>query len=447
MSQTEFLLSDWIGKLVDCLQALVSYERHLESEMLLVQHRMEMHFGISGGASQDSRDNVRQRVSRYSLLDPNQPNHASEYRRYISRRLRTLLEVLLEHPAIARAAGLSNDEWILGLDLGVSRVDGFQMIFMLQALVDYALEQTAESAAHALAHSIQRGEDQDLTSYSIVLFRGLHVESRYNFSNELSIISFEEARQYMSEEMVRSLLRRNGAIDEGPIGAVVTEVKWGPFLVPLGYDADWGEWPESSRDDALLLVDLMAVTHELPVTSSGWRTQGVERLVERLVGRVPHFSWRLQDMSRPDGFGVKPPTTPTVAADSLSDCAQLYSMMPKDDVRLRLALSRLASSLSRAGMHGAYDKIIDVAIALEVMYELDASRGKGAQLSRRARQLIGRDRGDNKWIGNTAASIYALRSDIAHGTLPGDTEQAYLDGLRLGRRTLAHLIRSGRPSD
>ena len=373
----------------------------------------------------------------------------SEYREYISQKLRILLEILLEHPAIARAADFSDGQWVIGLDLAVSRVSGHQMIFMLIGLVDYALEHSPESTANILADVIQRSEDQELTSYSIVLFRGLHVESRYDFSDGLSLVPFEEARHFMSEGLVPSMLRGNGVTDDGPIGAVVSEVKWGPAFAPIGsgMEDDWPVWTESFRDDALVLVDLLAITHELRVVSAGWRTHGVERQIERLVGRAPSFAFLGRYVSGRYEVTLKPPTTPAVSGDGLADCAQLYSQMPRDDVSLRLALSRLASSLSRTGTHAAHDKIIDVAIALEVMYEIDATRGKGDQLSRRARNFLGQDREDNRWIDRTAQSTYKLRSDIAHGTLPEDTEQAYLDGLRLGRRTLAHLVRSGPPSD
>ena len=57
------------------------------------------------------------------------------------------------------------------------------------------------------------------------------------------------------------------------------EAKWGPAFVLVGDDMehDWPIWPENFRNDALLLVDLLAVTHELQVVSAGWRTSGVER--------------------------------------------------------------------------------------------------------------------------------------------------------------------------
>ena len=141
-----------------------------------------------------------------------------------------------------------------------------------------------------------------------------------------------------------------------------------------------------------------------------------------------------------------PSTTPAVSKERLLECQKLLSKMSKDDVLLRLSLSRVASSLSRTGIHAAFDKIIDLAIALEIMYQLDASRGKGGQLSRRARDLIGKDREDKNWIKRTAEFIYSIRNDIAHGKLPADTAQAHLDGLGLVRRTLAKLVQSGRPS-
>ena len=80
------------------------------------------------------------------------------------------------------------------------------------------------------------------------------------------------------------------------------------------------------------------------------------------------------------------------------------------------------------------------------MYQLDASRGKGGQLSRQARSLIGKDREDLNWIRRTAESIYAARNDIIHdGTLPADADEIHEDAFELARRTLLHVVGSGIP--
>ena len=449
VSQGQFVLSEWVDRLSNCLRDLVNYERSLESELLLLRHQGERVLGLPG-AHYDSKDIIRERVSGYRFFDPRDPYINPEYRQNVSQRLTILLETLLEHPTLKNAAYTSGDEWMLGLDLGVSRTSAHQMIFMLRGLVDYAVEHTSEATADALAEVIQRGENHDLTSYSILLFCGLHVEQRHDFQGGLSIISFEEAQKYLSDSMLRSLLRTGTHTEREPVGAVVSEVKWGPAFAPVGYDMEEAEWPERSRtfrDDALLLVNLLAVTHRLPVVSTGGHTSSIERQVEHLVGLDPYSPRWLRDVPTLDTSKIVPSNTPTISVDSLSECAHLYSRMPKDDILLRLALSRLASSLSRTGIHAAPDKVIDVAIALEVMYQLDVSRGKGSQLSRRARSLVGRDREDMRWIGRTAESIYAVRNDIAHGELPKDTARPYQDGLELACRTLVHLVRFGRPSD
>ena len=169
----------------------------------------------------------------------------------------------------------------LGLDMGVYRVSGHQIIFILRGLVDYAFDHSPEEAAGAFSMMVQRGNDRDLISYSILPFRGLHVEAKHNVSGDLSIISFEEARQYISPGILaHSLVGESNGFRGMPIGAVVWEVKWGPVFLPAGSDleADWPELPATFRDDALMLVDLLAVTHESAVISPGWTTQGVGAL-------------------------------------------------------------------------------------------------------------------------------------------------------------------------
>ena len=448
MSEKQFVLFDWVNKLSYCLQDLVSYEQSLEIDLLFLRQQGETALGLRGNARYDYMDNVRERVSTYSLLAPQPPYMKSEYRQNVSQKLSTLLEVLLEHPSLGGAVYTSNNHLVLGLDLAVSRVPAHQMSSMLRGLVGYATEHNPEATANALADMIHRGKNHDLSSYSILLFRGLHVERRHDFPSGLSIISFDEARQYLSDYLVRSFLGEGTNAGREPIGAVVSEVKWGPAIVPAGHDME-AEWPDTSktfRDDALLLVDLLAVTHVLPVVSTGMHTWVVERQVEHLAGLVPFFSLMFRDVPGADTLNVDLSTTPAVSEDRLSECAQLLSEIPKDDVILRSALSRLASSLSRTGLHAALDKIIDLAIALEIMYQLDASRGIGSQLSRRARDLVGQDREDKNWVRRTAESIYRIRGDIVHGRLPTHTAQAYLDGLALAHRTLVHLVRWGRPS-
>ena len=444
MPQKQFVLSDWVDKLSYCLQELVSYERRLESELLLLRQQGEMVLGLTGNLRHDPTNDIRERVSLYPLWGLDSNTQESDYRRKISRKLSNMLEVLLEHPTLRRAVYTSNDQMVLGLDLAVSRAPAHQVIFILQGLVEHALEHTPEATSIALADVIGRGETHDLIAYSIMVFRGLHVERRHDFQNGLSIISFEEARQYMSDDSVHSWLREGANAGGVPIGAVVSEVKWGPAIVPVGHDMekDWPAQSETFREDALQLVEFMAVTHELPVDSMGWHAIAVERPVEHLLGRVPYIFRVLHDTSSSNTTNVIPSTTPAVSEDRLSECAQLLSSMREDDVLLRSALSRIALSLSRSGPHAVSDGIIDVAIALETMYRA------GSELTYRlgtwASYFLEESAVDRLATYEKIKAFYKSRSDIVHGRRGGE-ENALKGGFQVARRTLYRLVLEGGP--
>ena len=451
MSEEQFTLADWANRLSQCLQELVDYERWLERELFLLRRRAENELGVPD-SHDDLDDRVRERTFGYSRYLGRTPRADSEYQRNVSGKLDRLLEVLQEHPALKSAVYRAEDGRLaLGLNLGVSRSAGHQMVFMLMGLIDHAVEHSPQAAADALAQVIQRGEDMDLSSYQILLFRGLHVGRRHDFPNGLSIVSFEEVRRYMTDDSIRSMLEVGDIeINQEPIGAVVFERKWGPLIVPADFDMDSMDWPEQSRtfrDDALLLLDVLAVSHGLPVNGSRTHTQVVEREIEHLMGQgsfvSQSLSRSLRDVIGVNSTKIEPIATPAVLEEKLSDCERLL-LGCRNDVQLRLAVSRLASSLARKGVHEAFDKVLDVAIALEVLYQLDASRGRGSQLSSRARQLIGGDRNDLRWIDRTAESIYQARSGIVHeGTLPTNAGQIYEDAFELGRRTLLHKTAPG----
>ena len=198
VTHMQFTQSDWTDRLTDCLQELISYERSLESDLVYLRQRAAMSLGLPGNALHGSKDNIRGRLSSYTFLAHRELREESEYRQFVSQRLIRLQEILLEHPTIAACAYRLKGYWVLNLDLCVSRVPSHQMVFMLQGLVAHTIEHTPRATANALAEVVSRGQNHDLSSYSVLLFRGLHVKQKHNFPSSLSIISFDEARQYLS---------------------------------------------------------------------------------------------------------------------------------------------------------------------------------------------------------------------------------------------------------
>ena len=454
MSQEQFTQTDWRDRVSQCLQELVDYERWLESELSRPRQLAEVTLGVielGVRAIHDDRDSrVRDRIAGYWAFLMGAPRGSSKYQRTVYERLNTLRDVLLEHPVLN--AAVYRDErglLALGLNLATSRSAGYQLNSMLMGLVDHAVENTPEATASALAQFVQRGEDEDLSSNYMLLFRGLHVERRHDFPNGLSIIPFKEVQRYMPDDRIRFMLETGDSeTNREPIAAVILETKWGPLIVQAGFDMEGMGWPETPwtfRDDALLVLSALAVSHGMPVVGARTHTTAVEHQIEHLMGREILISRFDRDVNGVSTMRIEPVATPAISKEKLAECEQLL-LGCRDDVRLRLALSRLASSLARTGMHEAFDRVLDAAIALEVMYRLDVSRGKGSQLACRARNLIGGDQDDRKWIGRAAKSIYAARNDIIHdGTLVADVNRIHEDAFELGRRTLLHVARSGHP--
>ncbi len=442
--------ADWVDRLSQCLQDLVDYERWLESELVDLRRRAERTLGVPD--SRDDRDDrVRERVSGYWRVRGSRPLADYEYGRSVAGKLDRLVDVLLEHPVLAKAVYRDGEGSLaVGLNLGVSLAARHQFTSVLTGLVDHAVEQAPKATADAFARMIQKGEDYDLRCYSIALVRGLHAGRRYDFPDDLSVVPLEEARRYLRDTDIRSMLgAADTHINRRPVAAVVFERKWGPVFVPAGFDMDelvWHGRPPTFRDDGRLLVDVLSVVHREPMASSETHTAVVERQLHHIVGSNGSYSPRfVRDMLGANTMKIEPVTTPAFSAESLPECERLF-VACRSDEQLRLALSRLASSLRRTGAHGTFDRVVDIAIALEVMYQLDVSRGKGDQLSRRARELIGGDRADLNWIRGTAESTYRARRDIVHdGTLPENAEQVCENGFDLARRTLLHIVSTGWP--
>ena len=77
------------------------------------------------------------------------------------------------------------------------------------------------------------------------------------------------------------------------------------------------------------------------------------------------------------------PVKPKMSMEQFLEAAKLFPKLRNGEDRLRLALSRLASSLYRPGPLAAADKVINVAIALEIMCRAGSELSYPALATRR----------------------------------------------------------------
>ena len=106
-----------------------------------------------------------------------------------------------------------------------------------------------------------------------------------------------------------------------------------------------------------------------------------------------------------------------------------------------LAIRRLAASFSRpGGRFGEEDRILDVAIALEVLY----GGTTGYKISPRAAGLLGSSAAEQMQTYDQARRFYGVRSRIVHSKKPAPEPGALGTELQAGRdlacRTLGSLL-------
>ena len=443
MAQPDFATSDWVGKLTVLLNDLFQYEIFFEEQLARVQWWVEEQLGLPSYARKDMKINVRTRVDRYPAPLRGQPRQDSAYEKGVYERLQKILDVLREHPSLENAIYFKDGGLVLNLDLNNSRVEEQPIGLLLRNLIDYAVEQGPPKAAEALARVIQDGENRSLTSYSMMLFTGLHVPQKHKVDADLTLLPWEEVRQYMPDREIRLDLEAEDRIGRDPIAAIVSATKWGPVFAPAtGFERDWPDSSPLFRDDAVLFIDLLAVAHNCPVRGSGRIRHEVGLEVERVVGRSHSFGF---SCFLAGGYpSVKVAETPAMSRVKFYEAVRLFSKIRNESSRLSPAVSRLASSLSRSGSHGVLDSIIDVAIALELMYQPQAGETT-YRLTTRAAFFLGVNAKERNEIGQNMKAFYDVRSAIMHGRPPAKRE-VFQKGFAIALRTLTKLALEGGPS-
>ena len=103
------------------------------------------------------------------------------------------------------------------------------------------------------------------------------------------------------------------------------------------------------------------------------------------------------------------------------------------------SVARLAEALSRTGRFAMQDKVLDVAVSLEGMYELPR-RGKSYKLRKRVANFLGTDAFDRERISETIRRFYQVRSEIVHSgsgeALPFRKEAAFVAGFMARRASM-----------
>ena len=458
MTAKVFDFGTWIDRLaaalVDLEEAqgpyLQSYQQQKTRKLVIVNGQDETPFPL---------DDLRMVYSsaRYSERFDQEAEYA---------RLRSVLDptrhILLSHPELERVAVAGrtvgeNNFWLQMLDSG-TRISAGDLIAGLMARAAEVSGDRFRLAAGELNGLLLPDWEKPADALGnldagcdALLFFGLTVPERIDVEAGMSILPFREFRRFVERELVDELAPSGAGIHNWrSLGAVVRPFRWRPRFRRAGSMNEPSRHPgERFFVDARTLLDLIAMSHEVPVVPLASMSNCIDLSAARLLGQSRINLGMLGTWSAGglDGFREMP----IISRASVDEALEAFeSRQGARYKRMARSVARLAGALSRTGRFAMQDKVLDVAVTLEGMYKLPR-RGKSYKLQKRVANLLGTDALDREQIRETIRRFYKVRSEIVHSgsgeALPFRKETAFAAGFSLARKSLFKLVREGPPED
>ena len=314
-------------------------------------------------------------------------------------------------------------------------------------LAKLSIKDGGKEAALCLHRYLTVGVNGTVPAHEITVVHGLVVKTRFNLDAGAYLAPYADASAEFGLPDEPEPLSKTSFLDAA---VLVRSLEYGPGVAPL--DDDYGlpvvqisyRFPADHRIDLVswfddkLLVDLLSIATRFPMLSRT-RYVRVARWVEDIdpnfayghqqsAGNVSDVWAASHDLSKGD-------------VDAFLKLARGWHAYADRPDAMNLAIRRLAGSFSRpGGRFGQEDRILDVAIALEVLYG-----GKtGHDLAQRAAALLGVNAAEQKRAYDEANSFYDVRSKIVHWKKSSPSREVLVRELEAGRvlasRTLESLL-------
>ncbi len=381
--------------------------------------------------------------------------------------LRQLLDpvrhALLTHPTLERVAVTGrligeNDFWMGIVNSGSSISAGDLIAGLMARAAELPGDRFRRAARELNAFLSPAGDEKaarvlgDLDDgCDAMLFCGLTVTERIDVREDMAILPYRDVLRFVDEEYVHDFAPGGAGFHSWrSIGAVVRPFRWRPAFRRRGPGMNEPiPLPQPFFPNAAVFLDLLAVSHSAPVVPLAALSDRIDEAAGRLLGREGqspgiYQSWPAQGV---DGFAECPVLTP----EALENAREVFEN--RENARyqgLAHIVSRLAQALARDGRFVIHDKILDVSIALEGMYDLPR-RGVTNALEERVAGFLGIDAESRDRFGKNARAFYDARSAIVHNrsgeVTPFTNGAAFVMGFELARRSLFKMLREGIPED
>lgn len=364
-------------------------------------------------------------------------------------------DILAKHPSLKDLL-LTSDQWHLySLTSGIP----YNTEKLLSRLVDYLLEAVQRTGIKMALQTCEKlltdAAERKLPGYELTFFDGLKLSERWDIASGIYAIPYRKLQQQLRprvQSIYDPIVFGMDPKGDRSITVLVSELRWGPVIVSSKGRTLKDPYPVEMiltyNHNPLLLVALLAVTlnHPLTLLASALRVAPwVQDFLNVLGGGGTYFASK----DRPGSRNLAEPSLERrqVAKQVFRDWGSLSGT---ERAVLALAVTRLSASLSRSGVLAAQDRVLDISIALEILYRLDYGEIT-YKLSTRAGWYLGNDIDDRLRIRKAVSDFYGSRSAIVHGGKASKSNRERLthdQAFEIARTTLfKHLVRGSVPSD
>lgn len=459
MTEEAFAGEDWVARLAEALSRLAETHESALQKYFGPNSSVPVAFAEREGKPPImSPDNVRERYAppRHSHVFGEkgqlpEPNGARASARHL----------LLSHPTLARVVGPvigREDLWMEILDTGrvTSSEDLIAGLMARASEHSGARFRAAATELNTFLAPVGAGEPGAVpgkldVGYDAVLFYGLTLTDRIDIAEGMALLPFEEMRRFVDEDLVDKLAPAGAGFHNGrSVGAVVRPFRWRPvFRRPGGLQESGPTPPRQFFLEACIFLEWLTVAHATPVLRLAELSNCIDRSAGRLLGlkrQGPSVSrsWPVQGFDGPE-------ECPTLVPAALAEAREAFGTRNSERYSAMAPIvGRLAEALGRSGRFGIDDKILDVAIALERMYELD--QGEIVfKLRTRSACFVEFGLADRLRTFQDMGKFYDARSSIVHRSGQNkkniDKSDAFGKGFDVARRSLMKLLRDGPPAD
>lgn len=455
----EFMAADWIDRLARALDRLAEAQEPYLQKFWEQNPRVHVvSAGRDGKHLTFPLDDLRilYAIARQSKIISDQEHFGS---------LCTVLDpvryILLSHPTLERVAGriIGKDDFgmqVLNSGVSTSPTD------LIAGLMARAAELSADrfrSAACELNAFLTPDWEEESTSvpgglnigYDAVLFYGLTLKEKIEIGDGMALLPYDRTRRFVDEDLVKDLTPLAAEFyGWRSVGAAVRPFRWRPVFSHTGYGAVVEpKSPWTFFHDAQAFLELLAVAHAAPVLRLAELSDCIDRSAGRLLGLERHYGVDHQRRSAQDFDGFD--EAPVVKPEALAKAREAFENRKSEGyVKMAPIIGMLAEALARNGRFAYEDRIVDVARALERMYDVTGKQ-IARTLQNRVSWYLETDEKCQTRIKESVKDFYDARSDIVHNrrerVSPQRIHTAFATGFDIARRSLFKLLREGPPEN